>query len=76
MGLVEKAFKLAKRHNKRRRLEVLRLQGADRCRLCGEEVPVYKDDEWSDIFNRLQKHAHERDDHVKQNGEWVYLNGE
>lgn len=58
-------------------LERLKVQGYDTCKICGEEVPVYKDDQWADIFNRLQRHANERDDHVEDPDKgWVLADGE
>lgn len=58
-------------------LERVKLAGEDHCKLCGDTVPVYKDDDWQAIFARLEEHAEERDDHVRDaDGNWVIADGE
>lgn len=56
------------------KMEQLKRRGYDTCKLCGYEVPVYIDDSWDDVLERLEEHGQEQDDHVKDPEEgWILV---
>lgn len=79
-NVVDEAWKRAAEFRQQQKMESeldqMKKQGYDPCKLCGDEVPVYEDDDHEDVLQRLIDHAEARDDHIKdpQRG-WILVGG-